>query len=125
MNKTTLTLILGVFVIGMFSLALGVAQDAAQKEARQTIKAEGNNTFGNCVSDGAVLKNTCYETVKTAKETCKMDAKAQNASRTVIKGCDQTYKKDKKQCKTVFKSSKNECKKIKHNFFEGAKASFK
>lgn len=125
MNKTILTIFFGLFLVGMFSLALGVAQDATQKEARQTIKAEGNATFGQCVSDAAILKNACYDTVKTTKETCKVNAQNQTEPRIATKACNSDYKNEIKQCKTDFKSGKQECKKIKHNFFESAKAAFK
>lgn len=125
MNKKILAVILGIFVIGMFSLALAKTEEVGQKEARQTIEPQGNNTFGNCVSDAAAVKNTCYQTVKAERATCKSDAQNQTEPKPALKNCLNTYKKDLKQCKMDFKSDKNECKKIKHNVFESMGAAFK
>lgn len=90
--------------------------------------AAKNMTYGQCVSENAAIKNSCYAAVKDTVKTCKNNV-AQNATKKdrkdSSKQCKQTYAKEKKQCKATFKASKNECKKIKHNFLETIGSSMK
>ena len=79
-----------------------------------------NMTYGQCVSAAAIVKNTCYATVKQAQTDCKAAANAD------AKQCKATYKKDTAECKKTFKATKkNECAKIKHNFLETLGSAFK
>ncbi len=82
-------------------------------------------TYGQCVSEQAAIKNTCYKTVKAALDTCKTQAAENATPKDATKQCKQVYKKDLKQCKVVFKASKKECAKIKHNVFETMGSAFK
>ena len=136
MNKITLAIIFGVFIVGMFSLAIAVVQDEDKVKNAKTLgnimgnktlgKGTVNNTaFGQCVSEAAVVKNTCYRTVKDTRTTCMADAKNSTDSKTASTTCRNTFKTDLKQCKMDFKSKKTECQKIKHNFIGSAKAAFK
>lgn len=98
------------------------AEDATQATDKSISK---NMTYGNCVSQNADIKNTCYASVKDALATCKAQAPQDAAKKDAVKQCSQTYKKDKKQCKVAFKDSKKECAKIKHNFLETLGSSLK
>jgi len=125
MNKTMLTVFLSIFLVGTLSLAIAVTDETGAKNAK-TLGDKGDNmNYGNCVSEKAVVKNTCYDTIKDARASCR--ATAQNATEPTpaLKVCRNTFKKDLKQCKMEFKQSKNECKKIKHNFIESAGSAFK
>ena len=129
MNKATLALIFGVFIIGMFSLALAANENGTNKELRQNEKLESNMTYGKCVSEAAKVQKTCYATAKTAREGCRAEIKAQNVtkneSKTGLKACDQTYKTGKGQCQKDSKGAKTECKKIKHNALDSVGAVFR
>lgn len=117
---------LGLIFVFICSFAAFAAKNAETTTDTTTNEKTGN--FGQCVSDGATVKNTCYKTVKETLASCNVAAKNMTdsaASKTAKKECKATYKKDMKQCKMDFKTVKKECGKIKHSAFEGFKASFK
>ncbi|MEK6969905.1 MAG: hypothetical protein AABW48_05750 [Nanoarchaeota archaeon] len=125
-NLTILVCVLIVLVISGIAYAANeknaeteVATDAAAEEPAKT------PTYGQCVSENAVVKNSCYATVKETLKTCKTQAAENATPKDATKQCKQTYKKDLKQCKVVFKASKKECAKIKHNVFETMGSAFK
>lgn len=133
MNKN-LTILFSVLVLIVIS---GITYAANEKDAatagtevaiEDTVTeepAEKPVTYGQCVSEHAVIKNTCYATVKDALNTCKAQVPQDASKKDATKQCKQTYKKDLKQCKVVFKASKKECAKIKHNVFETMGSAFK
>jgi len=125
MNKNLSILLLGVFVIGLLSITLVAAPDEDTGAKQAKTRTEGNMTFGQCVSEKAVVKNTCYQTVKDARSACKATAQNETEPRPALKNCSDTFKKDLKQCKMDFKTEKKECGKIKHNAFESVGAAFK
>ncbi|MGV8172174.1 MAG: hypothetical protein ACP5OA_05795 [Candidatus Woesearchaeota archaeon] len=127
MNKTIMAMFFGILLIGMFSLAFAVVDDGTKVRTAKTLGEDKSNgmTYGNCVSEKATVKNTCYSTIKDARISCRATAKNATESTPALKACRDTYKKDLKQCKTDFKQSKNECKKIKHSVFESAGSAFK
>lgn len=110
------------FFVFVLSLVLAVQPDKviAGKNMtgfNETVKEAKNMTFGQCVSQNAVIKNDCYSSVKGVYSSCKN-------STSDVKACGKAYKVDKAQCKKEFKLAKNECKKIKHNFFETTRYAF-
>ncbi|MGV8172063.1 MAG: hypothetical protein ACP5OA_05205 [Candidatus Woesearchaeota archaeon] len=127
MNKKLSILLLGVFVIGLISMTVVTApdEDTATGGKQAKTETEGNITFGQCVSEKAVVKNTCYQTVKDARSTCRATAQNETEPKPALKSCSDTFKKDLKQCKMDFKTAKKECGKIKHNAFESVGAAFK
>jgi len=70
-----------------------------------------NVTYGQCVTQKAIVKNTCFASAKNAKETCKVPAK-EAKSKEALKQCRITYRDTKKQCKVAFKLGKEECRSI-------------
>lgn len=113
--------LLGIFVL---LTAFAMAANDDQTAANQKMIAgtnQTNQTFGQCVSESAKARNTCYESAKTDKETCLSTvADDKNAA----KKCNADYKQGKKSCKAEFKVAKDDCKRLKHNFFDTMKASF-
>lgn len=103
-------------LIAMFSLVM------AEQPEDNTINK--NMTYGQCVTKGVEIKNTCYSSVKSVKSVCEQSAGNTSETKRALKICDSGYKTVKTQCKNDFKSAKKECKKIKHNFFETLKYSF-
>lgn len=124
--RKSMIIVLGIFLVAAVSAVY--AANPNEDAAAQTTEASGakNMTYGQCVSENAVIKNACYATVKSTLSACK-DQAAQNpdTERADIRKCKQDYKKDKKDCKLDFKASKKECAKIKHNFFETLGSAFK
>lgn len=118
--KKNLKLLLGIFLAIAF---IGIAYAASDEET--SAKPEKNMTYGQCVSQQAIIKNTCYESIKDKKETCKTLAGENAAKKGALKQCNSDYKKDKKQCKATFKESKKICARIKHNFLETLGSSLK
>ena len=110
-------ILLLIFVVG---ITYAANEKATDKQTTQETPVK-NMTYGQCVSQNAEIKNTCFSNIKTTLETCKSQA----TEKTATKQCDQTYKKDKDSCKKTFKDAKNECKKIKHNFLETMRYAFK
>lgn len=125
--KKKLTLLIGVVLVLFVSgIVYAADKDATEETTEVTEETEKEMTYGQCVSENAAIKNTCYATAKDSLATCKAQAEQDTTTKKdATKQCKQTYKKDKKQCKTDFKSSKNECKKIKHNFLETVGSSMK
>jgi uncharacterized protein YgiB involved in biofilm formation len=99
-----------VFLVFFVSFAFAAEGDVATTSETTTEKV----TFGTCVAEAAVLKDSCFAEVKDAKNACLANA-TDDAAKTE---CAKTYKAEKTQCKADFKASKVECKKIKHNVFE-------
>jgi hypothetical protein len=97
-----------VFIILTLTLVFAAPANKSQERDNNTLN---NVTFGQCVSSAAILKNSCYEKIKSDKDLCIDDT-------TNLKKCNADYKLAMKKCKSDFKVAKNECKKIKHNFFE-------
>ena len=118
MRKIT-KFVVSLFLMTALSLVVSAAKD---NDTAASDSVQKNMTFGQCVSDAAIIKNSCYSTTKDTLAACKVDAKNQTDSRPILKQCKADYKKDKKQCKIEFKSAKNECRKIKHNFMDSIKA---
>lgn len=119
-----------ILILGLVFLAVLTVVFAAQDDEKQARGLDDNNqtknmTFGTCVSEAAVIKNTCYADVKETRNTCKEAAKNQTDVRAITKTCDQTYKQEKTRCKQDFKAAKKECGKIKHNFFDEVGVAFK
>ena len=122
MTKGVILLAIGMILIVGFSLA--IAQEDTNNESAKPVK---NMTYGQCVSAGAVIKNSCYNETKTTRLGCMALANSQNDSAIAKQErtkCKQAYKTAKKECKKAFKAAKQECKKIKHNFIESAQAEF-
>ncbi len=122
--KKYLTLLFGVFLV----LALSGLVYAQSDKNEKMMDESGTQTmtYGQCVSQHAETKNTCYANVKSALKTCTDQAAEDATGKDATKQCGQTYKKDKADCKKVFKDSKrNECAQIKHNFLETMRYMFK
>lgn len=126
--KNNLAIFLGVLlVIGMSGIIYAADNENAVNNPTTGQPAK-NMTYGQCVSENALIKNSCFASIKSTTETCKTQATAgqdKKAKKDTLKLCKQTLKTDKKQCMQVFKDSKKECKKIKHNFMDTIKASMK
>jgi hypothetical protein len=130
-------LIFCLFVFAMAMVVFAVKPDDAGLQAAtagqganaETATAAKNMTFGQCVSEAAVVKNTCYAGVKTTDTTCKgavNQSAEKQAMKQALKDCKAAYKANKKQCKVDFKATKkNECGIIKHNFLESIGVMFK
>ncbi|MEM4271875.1 MAG: hypothetical protein QXD13_02200 [Candidatus Pacearchaeota archaeon] len=80
-------------------MALTGIVDAAKEKDTQTAgeTAAKNMTYGQCVSEHAAIKNTCYVTVKDALAACKAQAAQDTA----------TKKDATKQCKTHTRKTKS------------------
>lgn len=123
-KKLVLVAIATFLVVASAFLVVAAKDDANASDADKT--AVKNMTYGQCVSEAANVKNDCYASVKEADKACKADAANQSDSRTALKNCQQVYKKDMAQCKADFKATKKTtCNKIKHNFFDTIRYSFK
>ena len=120
--KKTILLVLACILAMTFVLAANenAGDNAASAGADKAIsaKAEANQTYGQCVSTNAEVKNTCYANVKSVYSTCNDAAKNSSDAKGAKKQCSNAYKQDMAGCKKTFKDAKNECKKIKHNFLE-------
>ena len=117
-TKRVLFAFIASFVLVLaLSFVLAAKPDENATDVNETVKEAKNMTYGQCVSQNAVVKNDCYRSVKDAYSSCKNDS-------TDVKACNKAYKADKAQCKKEFKLAKNECKKIKHNFFETTRYAF-
>lgn len=114
-----LLIILAAFLV--VASGLVYAADKNVSDEKMDVK---NMTYGQCVSENAVIKNSCYASVKSALRVCRDEAEGNAAEDDMRAECKQDYKKDKRECKAVFKASKVECKKIKHNFFETVRWAF-
>ena len=113
---------IGIMLIVGFSLV--IAQGDKNNESAKPVK---NMTYGQCVSAGAVLKNSCYNETKNVRSGCMAQSKLQNDSaiaKSARAQCNADYKTAKKECKRAFKSAMQECRKIKHNFIESVQAEF-
>ena len=120
-----IAILFGLFLIVVISgivYAVNDEEDAAQTATEPTAK---NMTYGQCVSQNAIIKNSCYSAARSTLEACKNQTAQDAARKDATKQCKQDYKQDKKQCKVVFKASKKECAKIKHNFLETIGSSLK
>jgi hypothetical protein len=122
-------ILIGVILLGS-ALVAAQAQDQIKenKSFGNGLGSAKNMTFGKCVSEGAVLKKSCYNETKSIRAGCRDMARAQNDSLIAKQAraqCNQDYKLAKKECKTAFKSAKKECKKIKHSFMETIGSSLK
>lgn len=114
-----------IFILGMLFLAVASFAIAAEKnDTNETGKqAERNMTYGQCVSQAAEEKNSCYGLVKDARASC---VEAANNASGDTKACKADYKKDMRQCKANFKDAKKDCvKSYKPGFFEKMKSSMK
>lgn len=116
--------LIAVFALAMMFTVVFAANENANPQVT-SMQTEKNMTYGQCVSAGAVIKNTCYGATKETYKTCAADAKNQTESRTAAKVCSTDYKKNMNDCKVSFKSAKKECAKIKHNFLETLGSAFK
>jgi cell fate regulator YaaT (PSP1 superfamily) len=103
------------------AVAFVIAKDV--KPAENQVQDAKNMTFGQCVSQAADAKNTCYESAETKRQSC-MDA-AKNQSKDAQRSCSNDYKKAKDTCKKEFKAAKTGCNQYKHNWLDSVKASFK
>jgi predicted solute-binding protein len=118
------TILLGLMLLFAVTLVFAAKEaDTARQEAMQQAKAEGNMTFGQCVSSAAEAKNVCYDNVKTQKDAC--ISSKNESDKAGLKQCSADYKKNKDECKKTFKSEKKECAKIKHSFIDSMKVMFK
>lgn len=124
-KKPILFLVLGAFLV--FGVAFAAAQGVAEKKdvglnADTAVAAQGNVTYGSCVSDAAKVKNDCYASVKTQRASCVNGTE----DKTVAKQCVKDYTSGKKLCKVDFKKAKKDsCGKIKAGFLERARYAFK
>lgn len=127
LNKMVLVAIATFLVVASAFFVVAANEGQGASAAKDTnLTNVKNMTYGQCVSDAAIVKNDCYASVKEANKACKADAANQSDSKTALKTCQQDYKKDMKQCKADFKDTKKTtCNKIKHNFFETIRYSFK
>ncbi|MCX6750081.1 MAG: hypothetical protein NTZ83_01350 [Candidatus Pacearchaeota archaeon] len=100
MNKN-LAIISGVFFV---LLMVGVVYAASNESTPKGI-------YGQCVSENAIMKNSCFATNKQVFESCKASVPQDDTRKDALKQCKLTYKTEKKQCKAVFKGAKNLCKK--------------
>ena len=123
MKKITQILIIGLLVLAIAGI-VSAANENKTVDSKKNETAK-NMTYGQCVSEGASIKNTCYSDVKAVKDSCMNVAKNQTDVKTASQACNNNYKQEKKQCKAEFKKAKNECKKIKHNFLETIGSSMK
>lgn len=105
-----------IFIIAT-SFLLAAKADATSPRPGNLI---GNQTYGQCVSEQAALKNNCYERVKNTRYSC---VNATNDTLT-SKICNTAYKKDKSDCKKAFKDAKVKCNAIKHTFLETVRYGF-
>jgi hypothetical protein len=118
-----------VLVFASFLVFASAAEQGKNRTGNETDKETTgvkNMTYGQCVSEAAKVKNTCYSGIKTIYQQCKDNAKNQTDSKTASKQCNADYKKSMAQCKSDFKGTKKqECAKIKHNFLETMGSMFK
>jgi hypothetical protein len=117
--KQVLIAVLLLIALASFVLAAKGTESATQQNTTK------NMTFGQCVSDGAAVKNTCYSTAKDTRTSCMANARNQTDAKSAARSCKQAYDAQMKTCKAGFKQAKKECSKIKHGWLEGATASFK
>jgi hypothetical protein len=113
-KKVLFAFIASFALVLMFSFVLAAKSEENSTDMNATVKEAKNITYGQCVSQNAVVKNDCYRSVKDTYFSCKNSTSDR-------KTCSKDYKTDLAQCKKEFKLAKNECKKIKHNFFETAR----
>lgn len=99
MNKN-LAIMTGVFFV---LLMVGIVYAAGNQSNSKT-------AYGQCVSQNAAVKNTCFNVTKETLKTCKASAPQDDTRKDALKQCRQTYKTEKKQCKTTFKAAKAVCK---------------
>jgi len=104
-----------ILLVSMFSFVLAVPNENATNASAADKEAK-NMTYGQCVSQNAVIKNDCFVLMKSIYSSCKNNT-------TDRKICSRDFKTDLAQCKKGFKSAKSGCGKIKHNFFETARYS--
>ena len=125
-TSNIINFIVGFLFIAAFSFAV-IAKEpgAAMVDAGSKTNMQKNMTFGQCVSQAADVKNSCFKSAQDSLAACKSSAGKQADSKPALKQCDSDYKKGKDQCKSSFKTAKKECGKIKHNFIDSLKASFK
>lgn len=133
MKIYTILIFLSLMLIASISLVIAVSDNGngQQVQARNetgpmhdevvAVMNKTNMTYGQCVSAGAEIKNTCYEQVKQTSTTCDSTAAKDKAMK---KECNSAYKTQKNACKDSFKQYKTSCKQIKHNFLETIRYSF-
>jgi hypothetical protein len=100
MNKN-LAILFGVFFV---LLMVGMIY-AAENESTP------KGVYGQCVSQNALVKNTCFNATKQTLATCKSLVPNDDGKKEALKQCRATYKAEKKQCKVSFKTAKDTCKK--------------
>lgn len=102
MNKN-LAILFGVFFVLIIA---GIAY-ADENESSQS---NPQGVFGQCVSQNALVKNTCFNATKQTFVNCKASVPDDDNKKEGLKQCRQTYKAEKKQCKVDFKQAKAVCK---------------
>lgn len=139
MQNTIAVLIAGVFLMAMLSFAIAanerenetgkgfgslvknITNETERHEAVQALKNATNVTFGECISEAAKQRNSCYAASEDARKNCTDVASTDKAAK---KQCQAANKEGRNSCKTLFKSSKDECKSIRHNAWDSIKAAF-
>lgn len=102
--KTIMPIMLGIFLV--LSIGFVLAEKPADAgSAPDNANVTKNMTFGQCVTEAAKIKNTCFGNALTNRENCANNS--DNPAKT--KQCRNDYKKEKKQCKAEFKSAKKTC----------------
>ena len=119
--KISKSFILCLFLVAAMPFAFAANEQA--NAAGETAAAEQKMNFGQCVSEGAAVKRTCYQSVKDTVASCKASVTDQAEKRPAKKECRVAYKTSKKNCKADFMAKKTECRKIKHTFMESVRAS--
>ena len=135
-----LKLIFGIIIFAVLigATIIGVSPYVAAKNNNSNGNGNGNNGNGNgnnksgnatyisCVTNSALVKNTCFNTSKSVGAACRIDAKNATGNKNTtekinkeLKKCNTAYIKDQKQCLKDFKTTKKStCKKIKHSWMD-------
>lgn len=106
--KINLAIFAGLFFVLIMAGIVSAVEDVATTSTSQGL-------FGQCVSQNALVKNSCFNVTKQTFMNCKASAPDDDTRKDVLKQCRLTYKAEKKQCKLAFKTAKQECKKNKEN----------
>ncbi len=111
-------------------------QNAGKSENKTLNETENKNVsekpenktlnYGQCVTAGVDIKNTCYRAAKDKQDSCKQVAANATSKKAETTKCRNTYNQEMKHCKTDFKAAKTECARLtKPDFFEKLKYAFK
>jgi len=99
--KKTLAILLGISLVLFVSGIVYAAEDEVT-----TTGSTAKGLYGQCVSENALLKNSCFAATKTAVKGCKSTAKGAK-DKDASKQCKLNYKAAKKQWQDSIQGSKS------------------